>query len=271
MDRSGHEVMDRSGHQAMSHGSDEGMDHTSHEGMDHSGHGGMEMAPHGIPLAGRGEDRDGLEMDVLHLALGPVLRYWPAGLVLTVALQGDLVVDATVELLEQTRGCDDGDDDLSAATAARLVDHAADVLALSGWADGASRAARVRDLLLDGRSEEAELALRRLHRRVARSWLLRWSLRGAGRLDRQVLDRHDLPAWLEGDAYDRLLAILDGTLLESLQDRDGHGAAQPAGAATAMVRALPRLVSGLDLAEVRLLVASLALDTAAVPAEARHG
>ena len=42
-----------------------------------------DMAPDGVPLAGNDDaDRDGLEMDVLHLPLGPVLRHWPAGLVL---------------------------------------------------------------------------------------------------------------------------------------------------------------------------------------------
>ena len=42
-------------------------------------HGDMQMAPSGIPLAEGGQDRDGLEMDVLHVRLGPVLRHWPAG------------------------------------------------------------------------------------------------------------------------------------------------------------------------------------------------
>ncbi|GAB2877798.1 hypothetical protein GCM10022245_11220 [Streptomyces mayteni] len=33
----------------------------------------------GIPLAERGDDRDGLRLDVLRLPLGPVLLDWPAG------------------------------------------------------------------------------------------------------------------------------------------------------------------------------------------------
>src|SRR5699024_5964325 len=72
--------------------------HESHEG--HGGHGGMDMAPGGIPLAQGGEDRDGLEMDVLHLALGPVLPFWPAGLVLRCSLQGDVVVDAEAAVID---------------------------------------------------------------------------------------------------------------------------------------------------------------------------
>ncbi|MEO5779904.1 MAG: hypothetical protein ABIQ22_09065, partial [Arthrobacter oryzae] len=54
-------------HGQMDHG---GMDHG---GMDHSGmdHGGMDMPmPGGIPLAGEGTDRDGLNLDVLKVPLG---------------------------------------------------------------------------------------------------------------------------------------------------------------------------------------------------------
>ncbi|WP_237051125.1 hypothetical protein [Mycobacterium avium] len=85
MDHSGHHGMDHGAiehgdmdhhnmdHDAMEHGAMEhgdmdhsAMDHSGHHGMDH---GGMEMAPAGIALAEGGEDRDGLEMDVLHLRL----------------------------------------------------------------------------------------------------------------------------------------------------------------------------------------------------------
>src|SRR5699024_755889 len=72
--------------------------HESHEG--HGGHGGMDMAPGGIPLAQGGDDRHGLEMDVLHLALGPVLPFWPAGLVLRCSLQGDVVVGAEAAVID---------------------------------------------------------------------------------------------------------------------------------------------------------------------------
>ena len=77
------------------------MDHGGH-GMDHGGmdHGDMEMSPGGIPLAEGGEDRDGLEMDVLHVRLGPVLPHWPAGLVLRCSLQGDVIAEAQAELVD---------------------------------------------------------------------------------------------------------------------------------------------------------------------------
>ena len=99
-----HEGMDHDGmdHEGMDH---EGMDHEGmdHEGMDHEGidhggidHGGMDMArPGGSPLPREGDDdRDGLEMDVLHVPLGPVLPHWPAGLVVWCVLQGDVIVSA---------------------------------------------------------------------------------------------------------------------------------------------------------------------------------
>ena len=38
-------------------------------------------------MADRGDDRDGLRLDQLHLPLGPVLPDWPAGLVLRVITQ----------------------------------------------------------------------------------------------------------------------------------------------------------------------------------------
>jgi hypothetical protein len=255
----------------MSHPEHEGMDGSGHEGTDrgrHGGHGSMEMAPHGIPLAGGGEDRDGLEMDVLHLALGPVLRFWPAGLVLRCSLQGDVVTDATVGLLDATRRVDEPADHTgSAVMRARQIDRAAGLLALTGWADAASAAHRVRDLLLDGRGEDAAAMLRRLRGRVARSWLLRWSLHDVGRLGPEVLAHHGLPARLAGDVRDRLLALLDGALTEW-----PHGAEAPTeGTAASVLAALPALVAGLELAHVRLLVASLALDGAMVSAGTRRG
>src|SRR5699024_10599404 len=96
-DRQAHEGHEDHG----GHGGHEGhADHGGHEG--HEGHGDMDMAPAGIPLAEGGEDRDGLEMDVLHLPLGPVLPFWPAGLVLHCSLQGDVVVDATASVIDAT-------------------------------------------------------------------------------------------------------------------------------------------------------------------------
>ena len=45
-------------------------------------------------------DRDGLALDALHVALGPVLPHWPTGLVVHATLAGDLVTDARAEVLD---------------------------------------------------------------------------------------------------------------------------------------------------------------------------
>ena len=78
----------------------EGHDDGGHEGHGDGGHDHGAMAPDGIPLAEGAEDRDGLEMDELHLPLGPVLAHWPSGVVLRVTLHGDVVAEAEVERLD---------------------------------------------------------------------------------------------------------------------------------------------------------------------------
>jgi len=234
-----------------------------HEGMGHEGMGHEGMAPDGIPLAQGGEDRDGLEMDALHLPLGPVLRNWPAGLVLRLTLQGDVVTHAQTLVVDAGHeagapGAAPGAD--PTAVAPWLCDNAASVLALAGWPDGASTAVRVRDKLLEEADDPSALRdLERLRGRVRRSRMLRWSLRGIGTLRADNLDRCGLPAQLVGDVYDRLLSMLDA----AGASRQLLGTMSPAGPASsaAALRALPGLVAGLDLAAVRLVVSSLAVDT----------
>jgi len=63
------------------------------------GHGGSGMTggvPYGRPMAGRGDDRDGLSLDVVPLPVGPFLPALPACLVLEVTFAGDVVRDVTV-------------------------------------------------------------------------------------------------------------------------------------------------------------------------------
>ena len=63
------------------------------------GQGGTGMTggvPFGRPLPGRAPDPDGLELDQLPLHIGPLFPLFPPGLVLDVALQGDVVRQATV-------------------------------------------------------------------------------------------------------------------------------------------------------------------------------
>ena len=173
--------------------------------------GGMDMdmsGPAGIPLAGGDEsDRDGLEMDVTHLTLGPILPDWPAGLVACCTLHGDVVGDVTLEVLPGRdttgtgrepgaeapgtgtgggHGTEDPDPgpgpsaEAEAVTrAARLCDAAARLLAVAGWDPVALKLRRIRDDLLGGVPPGASRdRLLRSTRRIARSRTLRWSLAG---------------------------------------------------------------------------------------------
>lgn len=235
------------GHEATDHGGGhEGMDHGGeHEGMDH---GDMDMTPGGIPLAEGGEDRDGLEMDVLHVRLGPVLPHWPPGLVLRCALQGDVVTEARAEILDGEQPRED-----VPAPLARRLDRISSLLALAGWGDAAAEARRIRDIALRDDGEPTAGRLERLRRRVRRSWTLRWSLRDIRPLSEEDVHRLGLPADAVGDTYDRLTGMLRrasaSDAAEQTDDADR----------TVSVDRLAHLVAGLDLATARLVVASLDL------------
>ncbi|ELR85526.1 MULTISPECIES: hypothetical protein [Mycobacterium] len=287
MDHSGHHGMDHGAiehgdmdhhnmdHDAMEHGAMEhgdmdhsAMDHSGHHGMDH---GGMEMAPAGIALAEGGEDRDGLEMDVLHLRLGPVLPHWPAGLVLRCSLQGDVLAEAEAWIVDNDHesGYKAPPEHTELVAAARQCDHVVDLLELSGWWRASVIARRARDLLLgDSDVDRARELLDGLHKMLGKSRLLRWSLRDLAPLTAESLDRHELPAALAGDTYDRLLTrvgqartLLREPLSSSLFELDS----------TKISDALPAVVRGLDVATARLVVASLGIDTARANESIPHG
>jgi hypothetical protein len=245
--------MDHRGHEGMDHGGHEGMDHGGHEGMDHGGHGEMEMSPGGIPLAEGGEDRDGLEMDVLQVRLGPVLPHWPAGLVLRCSMQGDVIVEAQTELVDGPAGQDD-----EVVGPARRIDNIASLLALAGWDDAAAEARRIRDTALESGDSPAGSELERLRRRVRRSWTLRWSLSGVRRLSDEDAKARGLPADAVGDTYDRLMGMLDRAVAGVAATAAGDTGTRTNDAGrTLSTDHLAHLVMGLDLATARLVLASL--------------
>jgi hypothetical protein len=127
------------------------------------------------------------------------------------------------------------------------MDNIAALLALAGWGDAAAEARGIRDALLDG-GHDTEVSARtaRLVRRVGRSRVLRWSLRGVRPLSGEDLREHGLPTALAGDTYDRLLRMLE----EAETDVGGERASTDQ---------LGPLVTGLDLATARLVLASLDL------------
>ncbi|WP_019901807.1 hypothetical protein [Salinispora arenicola] len=239
--------------------------HGDHPAAQHAGTdtGAAQSAPGGgIALAHGGEDRDGLEMDVLHVRLGPVLPAWPTGLVLRCHLHGDVIGEAQACVVDAAqRGHAAGGHRSSKAGpdagefAARRCDNVARVLALAGWSDAAGRARVVRDLLLADKRSAAATELVRLRRQLRRSRLLRLSLRRVGPLGPGELTRLRLAPELAGDVWDRL----DGML-----DRADRAVSGGTGAVTALPvtppEAVASVVSGWDVATARLIVASLDID-----------
>jgi hypothetical protein len=279
---------------AAGHG---GMDHGS---MDHGhGGGGMEM-PGGLPMADRGDDRDGLRLDQLHVPLGPVLPDWPAGLVLRLTLQGDVVRHAEAEVLgggggsfwdEPWRRAAAGEH-VTAAEASRRgaaahLDSLGRFLAVAGWDAAALAARRLRDDVLAGApSGRLRRDTGRFARRVARSRVLAWLTGGMG-----VFTAADAAAAgvtgpalrADGDVtarYRRWCAGLAGAAERFDDDSPlrpdgpepprGHAGGHRAPSA-GLVSVLPRLLEGTELAAARLIVASLDPDLDQLPARAEMG
>jgi len=214
---------------------DEGSDpHTGHDmgddGDPHAGHdmGDMQM-PAGLEMADRAEDRDGLKLDFVPFALGPVLPGWSTGLVVDVVLQGDVVQEATARPFTVTQ-----ESFWHSQPKAARFDCAARLLTVLDWPGATDRAAAVRDRLLDsGHDATATAWADRLRRHVARSRLVRADLAGLA-----VVDRNDalgrLLSWLmiEGDQLP-----FAGSIDEGL-----------------------RAIEGLEFSAARLALASLPID-----------
>ncbi|MGW3863743.1 hypothetical protein ACWEDZ_19945 [Streptomyces sp. NPDC005047] len=278
---------------------------------DHGGHSGhdMEMQIAGLPMAGRADDRDGLRLDQLHLALGPALLDWPTGLVLRLALQGDVIQRAHVE---QTRVRPSpalpfwdepwlraaAGEQVSRGQAARRLcaahlDSVGRLLAVAGWQAEARRARVARDVALAGRpADDVVAALRQLVRRVGRSRTLRWLTVDLGELSTEAAATAGLSGptlAAGGDVWDRLTlwleeaacsaALCDKTeSLDTARLQQGPrgtvgGAAPPS---RALLDVLPRLLEGAEFAGARLIVASLDPDLdefvpSSVGAEVPHG
>lgn len=210
-------------------------------GGEHGDHMGVVA---GLPMADRGPDRDGLRLDVLHVPFGPLLADWPPGLVLDMAVQGDVVQAASARIAGRSYVPTVPDEPRVRAVA--HLDGLGSLLALAGFGAPARQCHRIRDDLYAGR---AAAAFPPLARRIRRSRTLRWMLRGVGVI---TPDRAGLPAVVYGDAYDRLVRSL-----AAVESALGGGPPPPAQPAQAVLDALPGVVDGMELAAVRLLVAGL--------------
>jgi hypothetical protein len=201
-------------------------DHAEHGGGHHGhhGHGGTVA---GLPMAELGPDRDGLTLDRLHVPLGPVLPDWPAGLVVRVTLQGDVIQEASVEVLDAGQAVPFE----WPSPAARELDGLARFLGVAGWPSAAGQARRLRDAALSGDRIETGAAV--LLRRIRRSRTLRWLIRGipAGPTDVAALLKERL-------------AAIEAPLREP---QHGHHAAERLG----------ELLVGAELAAARLIVAAV--------------
>jgi hypothetical protein len=235
-------------------------DHEDHGDKDH---GDMDMSPAGIPLAGGAEDRDGLEMDVVTVHLGPVLPHWPPGLVVSCHLHGDVVAAAEARMVEAAPDHADRQPGhlppgaSSREWAARRCDRAVDVLALAGWDDATSRARHARDVLLgEDVLDSGGRLLEDLLWSARRSRMLRWSLRGIRPLSLEEVTEAGLPSHLAGDVMDRLVSMLTRAL-SVLGEAEPPVGDVGTGVSPDVVALL---ITGLDLATARLVVASLDVD-----------
>ncbi|MBO8195528.1 hypothetical protein ITI46_28340 [Streptomyces oryzae] len=257
--------------------------------------------PGGLPMAETAPDRDGLSLDQLHLSLGPFLADWPSGVTVRLTLQGDVIQQAEMGEQPATRGTAPfwaepwaraaagervGAGEAARRRAAAHLDSLGRLLALAGWAHAATTARRLRDDLLDGAATGAlRPAVRRFARRVARSRTLHWLTRGTGVLgadEARAAGVSGPAARAGGDVAARyrtwLAAVVrdverlaDPAPLDAAYDEGPRGrgdAGQPP--SEALLRVLPGLLEGAELAAARLIVASLDPDPDELAAAARE-
>lgn len=198
------------------------------------GEGMMGGQPYGRPMAMTGPDpRDGLELDRVAVTLGPFLGWWwPPGLILDVALQGDVVVEAEVAdarpFAQPLKG-----PPLPAAPPPTPVEIVADTLIVAGH-----RGLAHRWLAAGGHSARACLA-----GRVRRTFAGFGS--GVGRC---AVDGTDLRA--------RIAAWVHGATAPS---SDVPATTVPLSGAAAIGH-LPQILTGLTWREAAVTIASLGLD-----------
>jgi hypothetical protein len=248
-------------------GHDMGGEHAGHDmggehaGHDMGGHGGHHMhhggTVAGLAMAQTAPDRDGLELDTLAVALGPVLPGWPTGLVLRAQMQGDVLNDVRLSWVADRRtgtGHPTSRDDSQLAA----LDHLARFLVVAGWPRQARQARRalagLRSADPAGRAR-AGRAVAQVARRVRRSRTLAWSVRGIGQLPTRVpVASDDGHSQSRRDVLDRVRQWCDRATQQTELPMAPVG-----------LDVLAEVLEGAELAAARLVVASVALDPVDVP------
>lgn len=159
------------------------------------GQGGKGMTggvPYGRPMAERGADRDGLQLDRLPVTLGPWLPALPPGLSMRAAFQGDLVQEITVGpsgvsghvdlLFHKALDHPAAIAELEMARARHHLRWLAESLRLLGLGPLGVRALRLAHRLTPGDAAAVE----KLIRAVRRSGAFLWGLGSVGHLDPAV-------------------------------------------------------------------------------------
>ncbi|MGI9002459.1 MAG: hypothetical protein ACR2GH_12435 [Pseudonocardia sp.] len=209
-----------------------------------------------LPMADRAPDRDGLVLDQLHVSLGPVLPDWPAGVALQLTIQGDVVQSAEVEVVGESGV---GTSPWAGDARAAALDSVARLLTVCGCDTAARTARRLRDQLLAGVADDAEL--HRFTRRLRRSRTLRWATDGLGYLEGARGD-------LAGDATQRWRRWIE---VVEQPERSGRPYGGRAERAQVALEVLPELLEGQELTAVRVVVASLDPDLDALPSTHPQG
>lgn len=155
------------------------------------GEGMMGGTPYGRPMPMTGDDRDGLALDQLDLRLGPFLDALPAGLVLDVTVQGEVLqrVDLTSDppFVDHRPELAAAPHD-TARDGLRWLAHALHVEGLDALAFRA--AALARRITDDADTARVSRAAKQLDRSVRATGVLR-TLRGVGRLSDDTEMAHD--------------------------------------------------------------------------------
>lgn len=165
-------------------------------------------APYGRPLASRAKDRDGLELDQLVVRIGRAFPVLPAGLGLTVRLQGEVVQAVEVDAAEPTPTADSvlgarpdapflaalaGPVSLAELEQARARHHLRAIARALRLLGAAGPADRVLGLAFRVPLPVAPVA--RLSDRLAAGRALRWACGGVGVLAAETVSARDL-GWL---------------------------------------------------------------------------